>query len=103
MKVMPEHIYLFLSALPRWAPANIIKRIKGNVSRQIRMLFKEFKAYREEKLWADSYYCGTVGHISREQVIRYIAEWKKELKDTHPFSYSIFDKRQKTSADFLAS
>jgi len=38
------------------------------------MLYKEFKQYREKELWADSYYCGTAGHVSQEQVIRYIAE-----------------------------
>ena len=100
MEVMPEHIHLFLSAPPKWAPADIIKRTKGNVSRQVRILFKEFKEYREKELWANSYYCGTAGHVSQEQVIRYIAEQEKEVKDNRPFSYSIFDKRQKTLADF---
>ena len=103
MEIMPEHIHLFLSAPPKWAPADIIKRIKGNVSRQVRMLFKEFKEYREKELWANSYYCGTAGHVSQEQVIRYIAEQDKALKDVKPFSYSIFDKRQKTLADFPVS
>ena len=32
MEVMLEHVHLFLSAPPRWSPADIIKRIKGNVS-----------------------------------------------------------------------
>ena len=45
----------------------------------------------------------TAGHVSQEQVIRYIAEQDKALKDVKPFSYSIFDKRQKTLADFLVS
>jgi hypothetical protein len=67
------------------------------------MLFKEFKVYREKELWADSYYCGTARHVSQEQVIRYIAEQDKTLKDIQPFSYSIFDKRQKTLADFPVS
>ena len=101
MEVMPEHIHLFLSAPPKWAPADIIKRIKGNISRQVRMLFREFKEYREKELWADSYYCGTAGHVSQEQVIRYIAEQETTLKGMKPFSYSIFDKRQKTLADFV--
>jgi len=101
MEVMPEHVHLFLSAPPKWAPADIIKRIKGNVSRQVRILFKEFKEYREKELWADSYYCGTAGHVSQEQVIRYIAEQETTLKGMKPFSYSIFDKRQKTLADFV--
>ena len=67
------------------------------------MLFKEFKEYREKELWADSYYCETAGHVSQEQVIRYIAEQDKAFEKIQPFSYSIFDKRQKTLADFEVS
>jgi putative transposase len=48
MEVMPEHVHLFLSAPPKWAPSDIIKRIKGNVSRQVRRLYDEFKEYREK-------------------------------------------------------
>ena len=102
MEVMPEHVHLFLSAPPKWAPAEIIKRIKGNVSRQVRRLYDEFKEYREKELWADSYYCGTAGHVSQEQVIRYIAEQDKQVKNIQPFSYSIFDKEQMTLADFAS-
>ena len=101
MEVMPEHIHLFLSAPPKWAPADIIKRIKGNVSRQVRQLFKEFKEYRKKELWADSYYCGTAGHVSQEQVIRYIAEQEND-SSIKPFSYSLFDKQQRTLADFVS-
>jgi len=80
----------------------IIKRIKGNVSRQVRRLYDEFKEYREKELWADSYYCGTAGHVSQEQVIRYIAEQDKQVKSIQPFSYSIFDKEQTTLAEFTS-
>ena len=69
MEVMSDYVHLFLSAPPKWVPATISKRIKGNVSRKVRLLFKEFKEYQEKKLWADSYYCGTAGHISEKQVI----------------------------------
>jgi putative transposase len=102
LEVMPDHIHLFLSAPPKWAPAVIIKNIKGNVSRQVRLMFQEFKQYREKELWADSYYCGTAGHVSQEQVIRYIAEQEKNL-NVKPFSYSVFSKEQKTLADFSVS
>ncbi len=66
----------------------------------VRKVFSEFKEYREKELWADSYYCGTAGHVSQEQVIRYIAEQNKD-QSLRPFSYSIFDKQQKTLADFF--
>ena len=66
------------------------------------MLCKEFKEYREKELWADSYYCGTAGHVSEKQMIRYIAEQDKALNTVKPFSYSIFDKEQTTLADFTS-
>lgn len=99
MEVMPEHIHFFMSASPKWAPAEIIKTIKGTVSKKVRDKFPILKQYRRDELWADSYYVGTAGHVSQEQVIRYIAE---QTKDQHlkPFSYSIFDKQQKTLFQF---
>jgi len=102
MEIMPEHIHLFLSAPPKWAPADIIKRIKGNVSREVRRLFDEFKEYREKELWANSYYCGTAGHVSQNQVIRYIAEQDKQANNIQPFSYPIFDKEQTTLSDYIS-
>ena len=69
MEIIPEYMHLFLSAPPNWAPAEIIKRIKGNVSRQVRRLYDEFKGYREKEFLADSYYCGIAMHVSQEQVI----------------------------------
>ena len=102
MEIMPEHIHLFLSAPPKWAPAEIIKRIKGNVSREVRRLFDEFKEYREKELWANSYYCGTAGHVSQNQVIRYIAEQDKQANNIQPFSYPIFDKEQTTLSDYIS-
>lgn len=100
MEVMPDHIHLFLSAPPKWAPSQVMKRIRGNTSRQVRLLFDKFKEYRKKELWADSYYCGTAGHVSQQQVIRYIAEQEKQER-LKPFSYSIFDKSQKLIADFV--
>ena len=35
------------------------------------------------------------GHVSQEQVIRYIAEQDKALTDMQPFSYSIFEKNRR--------
>ena len=102
MEVMPEHVHLFLSAPPKWAPAEIIKMVKGNVSRQVRRLYDEFKECREKEIWVDLYYCGTAGHVSQEQVIRYIAEQDKQVKNIQPFSYSIFDKEQTTLTDFTS-
>jgi len=99
MEVMPEHVHFFMSAPPKWAPSKLMQLIKGNVSRKVRQTFPILKKFRREDLWADSYYVGTAGHISQEQVIRYIAEQNNE-QSLKPFSYSIFEKAQKTLSDF---
>ena len=44
------------------------------------------KAWGFKALWAKGYYCGSAGHVSQEQVKRYILE--QEGKDV--FEYSIF-------------
>ncbi len=102
MEVMPEHIHFFMSAPPKWAPAEIMKRIKGNVSRKVRKQFPELTKYRKQELWANSYYVGTAGHVSQQQVIRYIAEQTKDqqLDNVKPFSYSVFEKNQSQLSDF---
>ena len=99
MEVMPEHIHFFMSAPPKWAPAKLMQLIKGNVSRKVRQKFPILKKFRKDDLWADSYYVGTAGHVSQEQVIRYIAEQNKD-QSLKPFPYSIFEKAQKTLSDF---
>ena len=93
LEIMPDHIHLFLSAKPNWNPAKIVNLLKGNTSRQLRLCFPELKylGYKYHikqfgSLWAKGYYCGTAGHVSQEQVIRYIME--QESKEA--FNYNIF-------------
>ena len=98
MAVMPKHVHLFLSAPPKLTLSHIIKKIKGTISRRVRRLYDEFKEYREKELWADSYRCAVPqGHASQKQVIRYIVEQDKQMKNSQPLNYSIFDKEQNVS------
>jgi len=92
LEIMPDHIHLFLSAPPTWQPSKIVNLLKGNTSRQLRRMFPYLKylGYARHyktfpSLWAKGYYCGTAGHVSQEQVIRYIAE----QEGRQPFSYDI--------------
>lgn len=93
LEIMPDHLHLFVGARPTHNPSNIVKRLKGNTSIQLRRVFPEIKYlgyknhYKEFKsLWAVGYYCGTAGHVSQEQVKRYILE--QDGKDL--FEYSIY-------------
>lgn len=76
LQVMPDHVHFFLSAPQKWAPARIIQILKAWTSRYLRDKFSIIRQTRPETddLWASSYYCGTAGHVSAEQVARYIRE-----------------------------
>ena len=94
-EIMPDHLHLFIGAKPTIMPCRIIHKLKGNTSIQLRRLFPEIKylGYKQhygsgfKALWARGYYCGSAGHVSQEQVKRYIQE--QEGKDV--FEYDIFN------------
>ncbi len=78
LEVMPDHIHLFVSAPPRYSPAEVAKAFKGASARQ---LFVEFPQLRSQlwcgHLWAPSYYVGTAGNVSAETIQRYIEETQR--------------------------
>jgi len=77
VEVMPGHVHLFVSAPPKFAPAEIVRLFKGITSRRLK---KEFESLRRQywgehaTLWAEGYYVGTAGHVSAETIKRYIEE-----------------------------
>lgn len=93
LEVMPDHLHLFIGAKPTFRPADIVHKLKGNTSIQLRRCFPELKrlGYSEtwkrfDALWARGYYIGSAGHVSQEQVKRYIQE--QMGKDV--FEYDIY-------------
>ncbi len=79
-EIMPDHVHLFVSAKPKYAPSQIVRLFKGVTSR---MLMSEFEYLRQQywgektTLWAESYYIGTAGHVSAETIKRYIEECQR--------------------------
>lgn len=94
LEIMPDHIHLFIGAKPTHRPCDIIHKLKGNTSIQLRRVFPALKYLGYEQhfgsgypaLWASGYYCGSAGHVSQGAVQRYIEE--QQGKDV--FEYSIF-------------
>lgn len=90
LEVQPDHLHLFVAANPTHTPYRIVKKIKGNTSRQLRLCFPNLKYLGYPRpmrsLWARGYYCGSAGHVSQEAVKKYILE--QQGKDV--FEYSIF-------------
>lgn len=76
-------------------PCKVVNKLKGNTSIQLRRVFPDIRylGYKQhfgkgfKALWARGYYCGSAGHVSQEQVKRYILE--QQGKDV--FEYDIFN------------
>ena len=103
LEIMPDHIHLFVSATPTHVPFEIIQKIKGNTSRQLRLVFPQLRRLgyptREyENLWAIGYYVGSAGHVSQDSVMRYILE--QQGKDVFEFSVYGDSNKQSTIGDF---
>jgi putative transposase len=70
-----DHVHVFVSAPPRFSPAQIANLLKGCGSRSLREKFPHLKKVcGREQLWTQAYYVGTVGQVSAEVVRRDIAE-----------------------------
>ena len=69
----PDHVHRFVSFPPTLAANQIMQRVKGYTSHELRQEFPELKS-RLPSLWTRSYYVGTAGHVSAETIQRYIEE-----------------------------
>lgn len=74
--VMPDHVHLFASFPPSLAIAQIMHKLKGASSHQLRQEFPYLNS-RLPSLWTRSYYVGTAGHVSAETIQRYIAAQRR--------------------------
>jgi len=72
LEVQPDHIHLFVSAPPRYSPANLINAFKGATSHRLRNKYPYLKSL--PSMWTKTYYVGTAGHVSAEIIKRYIEE-----------------------------
>ncbi len=103
LEIMPDHLHFFVSAHPKWAPMKIVQLLKQETSKKLREKYSIIRKTRiTSDFWATGYYCGTAGHVSAEQVARYIVEQTARLKDKwnlfdiKPFEYDINDAREKS-------
>jgi len=70
-----DHVHVFVSAPPRFSPANIANLLKGYSSRFLRQKFPKLKKIcGKDSLWTSAYYVGTAGKVSAEVIRRYITE-----------------------------
>ncbi len=87
LEVMPDHVHVFLSAPPRYVPAQIANIMKSISAKK---LFEEFPQIRKilwhSKLWADGYYVGSSGEeVTADMVRRYIKYQHDQQKQMRMF------------------
>jgi len=70
IKIMPDHVQLLISFDPRYAVAEMVNRVKGVTSRNMRAEFRELR-WGIPALWSRSYYAGTFGQVSEAAVRKY--------------------------------
>jgi len=80
MEVKDDHVHLFLSAPPRYSPAEIVQIIK---SISAKMVFKQFPEVKKElwggEFWSDGYFVRSVGDkVTSEVICRYIKYQQQE-------------------------
>lgn len=69
-----DHTHMFLNCLPTLSPADIMQRIKGVTSRELRKEFE--KLSKMPSLWTRSYFVSTAGNVSSETIKKYVQEQK---------------------------
>jgi putative transposase len=71
MEIMEDHVHIFVSAPPRYAPAEIVQIFKSISAREI---FKKYPSLRtvlwKRELWNDGYFVRSVGDKVTSDVIR---------------------------------
>lgn len=75
LEVMPDHVYLSITAPPNDAPQHYVNQFKGYTSRVLRQEFPELKR-KLPSLWSRAYYIGAVGVVTEDVVRRYIENQK---------------------------
>lgn len=75
LKIMPDHIHMFISFDPRQPLHELIRLFKGRSSKILRDKYPKLKS-RIPSLWTRSYFCCTIGYISEETMQKYIENQK---------------------------
>lgn len=75
LEVMPDHVHLFVSAVPQMAPNAVVGRFKGASSRILRQEFPHL--LKLPSLWTRSYFLSSAGNVSSSTIRRYIETQSK--------------------------
>ena len=65
-----DHVHIFVSVLPTMSIPEIMVRIKGASSHELRNEFPQLKAM--PSLWTRSYFVSTAGNVSSKTIKKYV-------------------------------
>jgi putative transposase len=82
--VSKDHVHILVSAPPDISPSDIMRRVKGRVSRKV---FEEFplikKRYWGQHFWARGYFCVTSSVLTKDMIREYLAHhFEKDHNDS---------------------
>ena len=77
MEIMPDHVHLFVKAPPTIAVHFLVRQIKGYTARTLREQYPHLKR-KMPSMWTRSYYAESVGHISEDNIKKYIEQQKNK-------------------------
>lgn len=69
-----DHVHMFVSVYPQQSIPDVVKKIKGATSHQLREEFSQLK--NMPTLWTRSYFVSTAGNMSSETIEWYIRTQK---------------------------
>jgi len=70
LEIMPDHIHLFVSALPEYSPSKLMNIIKGTTAKRISKQFPDLNI--KGSIWTRAYFVATAGNVSSETIRHYI-------------------------------
>lgn len=70
IEIMLDHIHLFVSALPKYSPSQLMNIIKGTTGRRISKQFPELNI--KGSVWTRAYFVASAGNVSAETIQKYI-------------------------------
>lgn len=92
IEVVDDHLHLMVTFKPKYSITEIVKKLKRSSAR------KWFVDYPETKkqlsgghLWTGSYYAGTLGNVSKEDVKQSIENQLTEYNNGRPRRDSSYD------------
>ena len=74
MEVDQDHIHRMVESVPKLSPAQIVRRLKAESTRQLWRTHPELRRefWKRKTFWSDGYFCATIGNASIETVRAYI-------------------------------